>query len=270
MKQALKKLVRKAGLERRHVEAARMYGERQALALAPRRRPRERGRILCFHSVGQPAFGGLNDVPPDRFRAHIELALQLGYRFVPPAELARSGGAPNELAVTFDDAPRSVLTEADPILREYNIPYTVFAVSSWGDHLQDWHKQNVLGWDELGVLMERGVEIGGHSATHCNFGVVDEARAREELETSRATIKARLGFAPDVMAIPFGQSGDWTPTADRIAREVGFTTIYAQAEETRPPNTIPRTFVTAFDDDRIFKALLRGAYDRWEEWLWAY
>jgi hypothetical protein len=51
---------------------------------------------------------------------------------------------------------------------------------------------------------------------------------------------------------------------------MGFKTIYSQAEETRPPGTVPRTFVTHFDDDRIFKAALRGAYDRWEEWTWTY
>jgi peptidoglycan/xylan/chitin deacetylase (PgdA/CDA1 family) len=269
MKQALKNLARKTGLERRHVEAARMYGERHALALAPPRRARERGRILCFHSVGQPEFG-INDVPPHRFRRHIELALELGYRFVPPGEIARTGGGEKDLAISFDDALKSVLTDADPILREHNIPYTVFAVSEWSDQGQDWQKEKVLSWDELGAMMERGVEIGGHSATHRNFGCVDEERARIEFETSRDTMKARLGAAPDVMAIPFGQSTNWTAHADRIAREVGFTTIYAQAEDTRPANTIPRTFVTRLDDDRIFKALLRGAYDKWEEWTWMY
>jgi len=268
MYKALKQLVRKAGVERRHVEAARMFAERQTLALAPRR-TRDKGRILCFHSVGQPEFS-TNDVPPDRFRRHIELALSLGYRFVPPAEIARTGGQPMDLAVSFDDALKTVLTEADPILREHNIPYTVFVVSKWSDHQEEWHKERVLGWDEIGRMHEQGVEIGNHSATHRNFGHVDETRARDEFETSRATMLARLGFTPDIFAIPFGQSDNWHPSADRIAREVGFKTIYAQAEETRPPNTIPRTFVTSLDDDRLFKALLGGAYDRWEEWSWMY
>ncbi len=269
MKQALKQLVRKTGLERRHVEAARMYGERQALALAPPKRARERGRILCYHSVGQPEFG-VNDVPPERFRRHIELALDLGFRFVPPAEIARSGGQARDLAISFDDALKSVLSEADPILREHDIPYTVFAVSEWSDQKHDWQKEKVLSWDELGGMIERGVEVGGHSATHRNFGCIDEVRARTEFETSRETMKARLGFAPEIMAIPFGQSSNWSEVADRAAREAGFTTIYAQAEDTRPPGTVARTFVTRFDDDRIFKALLRGAYDRWEEWTWMY
>ncbi|MGD9814194.1 MAG: polysaccharide deacetylase family protein [Hyphomonadaceae bacterium] len=269
MKQALKKLVQKTGLQRRHVEAARMFAERQALATAPRARPRERGRILCYHSVGQPEFG-VNDVAPARFRRHIELALELGYRFVAPAEIAHNGGGPKDLAVSFDDALTTVLTEADPILRAHNIPYTVFIVSEWSEQKLDWQKTAVLGWKQLEQMRANGVELGSHSATHRDFGEIDLERAIGEFEQSRRTIESRLGFAPDVFAIPFGQSANWNAAADTAARAAGYSTIYAQAEETRPPNTVPRTFVTHFDDDRIFKALLRGAYDRWEEWTWTY
>jgi len=30
---------------------------------------------------------------------------------------------------------------------------------------------------------------------------------------------------------------------------------------------VPRTFVTSWDNDRIFRAALRGSFDRWEEWF---
>ncbi len=55
--------------------------------------------------------------------------------------------------------------------------------------------------------------------------------------------------------------------AAELAYQAGYKDVYAQAEDTRPNGTIPRTFVTRFDGDRIFSALLRGAYDRWEEWV---
>jgi len=270
VKQAVKKLVQKTGLRRQHVEAARMYGERHALAtVTPFPRPRERGRILCYHSVGQPEFG-VNDVTPERFRRQIEVALEQGYRFVAPAEIARTGGNPKDLAISFDDALKSVLTKADPILREYSIPYSVFIVSEWSEQKHDWQKTGVLSWRELERMAADGVELGSHSATHRDFGEIDVERAKEEFVRSRDTIAERLGFVPNVFAIPFGQSANWTEAADQAARDVGFSTIYAQAEETRPPGTIPRTFVTHFDDDRIFKAMLRGAYDRWEEWTWTW
>lgn len=268
MKQALKKLVQKTGLQRKHLEAARMYGERQVLAFQPRR-ARQHGRILCYHSVGQPEFG-VNDVSPDRFRRQIETALEAGYRFVAPAEIAASGGQAKDIAVSFDDALKSVLTEADPILREYKIPYSVFVVSDWSEQSHDWQKTGVLSWDELRQMRADGVELGSHSDTHRDFGEIDLTRARNEFQRSRDMMQDRLGFTPDVFAIPFGQSKNWNPETDALARAMGFTTIYSQAEETRPPGTIPRTFVTHFDDPRIFKAALRGAYDHWEEWTWTY
>ena len=60
---------------------------------------------------------------------------------------------------------------------------------------------------------------------------------------------------------------NWTPAAAVAARAAGYTTIYAQAEETRPDGTVPRTFVTSWDHDRIFRAALQGTFDRWEEWF---
>ena len=60
---------------------------------------------------------------------------------------------------------------------------------------------------------------------------------------------------------------NWTADAAAAARAAGYEIIYAQAEETRPPDTVPRTFVTHFDGPHIFSALLGGAFDRWEEWV---
>jgi peptidoglycan/xylan/chitin deacetylase (PgdA/CDA1 family) len=269
MKQALKKLVQSTGLNRQRLEAARMYGERQMLASSPRRRERARGRILCYHSVGQAEFG-VNDVSPERFRRHIEIALEQGYHFVAPAEIAAHGGGPKDLAISFDDALKSVLTNADPILREHKIPYSVFVVSEWSAQTEDWSKTGVLGWSELKEMRAAGVELGSHSDTHRDFGEIDLDRARREFVRSREIMRENLGFTPDVFAIPFGQSKNWNSETDHIARSVGFKTIYSQAEETRPAGTVPRTFITHFDDDRIFKAALRGAYDHWEEWTWTF
>jgi len=267
MKNALKKFVHSAGLRRRHVAAARMYYERHLLATtAGAWSTRARGRILCYHSIGQAA-GGVNDVEPERFRRQIELALRFGFRFVPAAQIASTGGTPMELAITFDDAWKSVLSEAAPILRDFGIPWLLFVVSSWSNHQSVWAKEHVLPWQDIERLMADGVQIGSHSATHPDFGLIERAQMIDELRGSREAIQRRLGFAPTSFAIPLGQSMNWVAAAGELAREVGYEIVYAQAEDTRPSGTVPRTFVTRFDGDRIFSALLRGAYDRWEEWV---
>jgi peptidoglycan/xylan/chitin deacetylase (PgdA/CDA1 family) len=171
-----------------------------------------------------------------------------------------------DIAITFDDGWTSVLSNAAPILRDFNIPWSLFVVSSWSDHLPSWSREFVLPWRSIERLMADGVQIGSHSATHPDFGSIERTKIVDELHGSRDTIRQHLGIAPTAFAIPYGQSTNWSSMAGELAREAGYQFVYAQAEDTRPNGTIPRTFVTCFDGDRIFNALLRGAYDRWEEW----
>ena len=250
---------------RRRAAVARMYCERHALAFFGSRRSKSSGRLLCYHSVGQPELS-LNDSSPRRFRCQIELALRRGFRFVPAAQIARGDGTSRDLSVTFDDGWRSVLTTAAPILGEYQIPWTLFVATGLVEAPSDWHRSRVLRWEDLGELSRMGVEIGSHSVSHPDFGQIDEQKAIDELHTSRTMLKSRLGLSVNCFAIPFGQSKNWTSFAHCAARRAGYELIYSQAENTRPPGTIPRTFVTSMDCDRIFNALLGGAFDSWEEW----
>lgn len=268
-KKLAKKLIHVTGIRRRHVAAARMYCERHFLAtVAHGSSPgaRTAGRILCYHSIGQAA-GGVNDVEPERFRRQIDLALRLGFRFVPAEQLAQTGGHPKELAITFDDGWESVASNAAPILRDYGIPWLLFVVTSWSDHRSSWAKQFILPWKDIEHLVQQGAEIGSHSATHPDFASIERNQMIDELAGSRDAINRRLGRSPTAFGIPYGQSMNWPAMADEIARAAGYQTIYAQAEETRPKGTIARTFVTRFDGPRLFNALLQGAYDRWEEWF---
>jgi peptidoglycan/xylan/chitin deacetylase (PgdA/CDA1 family) len=263
---ALKTLARRVGLERRHVAPALMCCERHGLATLGARRQRNGGRILAYHTVGQAEWG-VNDVSPRQFKRHLDLALRLGYRFVPAAHIAATGGAPMDLAITFDDGARSIRTNAAPILRDCGIPYTVFVVTDWSDGHVEQQAGKVMTWRELAELVAAGAEVGSHSVSHPDFAAIDPDRCERELAESRRVIRARLGVATEAFAIPFGQSGNWPAAAAEAARKAGYAIIYAQAEETRPAGTIARTFVTRFDGGHVFRALLGGAFDRWEEWF---
>jgi peptidoglycan/xylan/chitin deacetylase (PgdA/CDA1 family) len=266
VKQALKGLLRSTGLRRAHVATARLCCERNLLAFSRPRRARDVGRILCYHSIGQPEWG-VNDVAPEQLRRHIELALDSGLRFVPASELARTGGGKKDIAITFDDGMRSVLSNAAPILAEYKVPWSLFVVSDWAEGKGVWGPEVVLLWRDIEKLLHAGVELGSHSVTHPDFTHLEASRITDELGTSRRVIGERLGITPSSFAIPFGQSMNWPALAAKAAHDTGYDVVYAQAEDTRPAGTVPRTFVTRFDGDRIFRALLNGAYDRWEEWF---
>jgi peptidoglycan/xylan/chitin deacetylase (PgdA/CDA1 family) len=266
MKRLVKGVARSLGIRRPQVAAARMCCERHFLAAFGQSRRRWVGRILCYHSIGQSEWG-VNDVTPQRFRRHIEVALNAGFRFVPASVIASGQSGPKDLAITFDDGLRSVFTAAAPILKDYGLPWTFFPVTEWTEQRHAFGDDFIMSWRDIECLLADGAELGSHSATHPDFGLIEQAQIVDELGESRDMIHKRLGFAPATFAIPLGQSMNWTPAAAAAARAVGYDIIYAQAEETRAAGTVARTFVTQFDDDRIFKALLRGAYDHWEEWV---
>jgi peptidoglycan/xylan/chitin deacetylase (PgdA/CDA1 family) len=262
----LKVAARSVGVRRAHVARARLRAERELLATAAKRRPAPHGRILCYHSIGTPRWG-VNDVSAERFTEQLELALQLGYRFVSAAAVAEGRAGADDIALTFDDGVLSAATAAAPILAEYGVPWTLFVVAGWADGRHSFDPGIVMGWQEVERLAAQGVEIGSHSMTHPDFGSLSEPEARRELLSSRELIESRVGIHVTSFAIPMGQSANWSAAAGIAAIDAGYELVYAQSVLTRPPGTVPRTFITRFDDRRIFAAALRGAFDGWEEWV---
>jgi peptidoglycan/xylan/chitin deacetylase (PgdA/CDA1 family) len=262
------RLARHLGLRPAAV-AARLCVERNVLAVRSAvqyPKVESHGRILCYHSIGTPAWGA-NDVTGTAFRRHIETALRLGYRFVTAEDIARGRGRPGDLAVTFDDGLSSVAANAAPMLREFGIPWTLFVVSAWADGAHTFGPGVVLNWREIEALAARGGVIGSHSVTHRNFRSLSASEVEYELYESRRAIEANTGILVNTFAIPFGRSADWPAVAAAAASNAGYEVVYAQSERRRPPGTVPRTFITRFDRDGVFRAALRGAFDAWEEWV---
>ncbi len=202
----------------------------------------------------------MNDVAPRRFLEQMDRALQKGYRFVPSDVVAAGRATQWDLSLTFDDGLRSVLTVV-PELGARGIPFTIFVVTDWAS--QGGH---FMTWADLEGLAGSGTTIGSHSVTHPNFRELTSAQRLDELERSRREISGRLGTAVEQFAIPFGRSADWDAECNRLARQAGYTAIFAQSEIRRPAGTVPRSFVTKFDGLSEFDAILEGRFDRWEEW----
>lgn len=244
--------------------AGRLGVERWALGWREPAPGTRRARILAYHSIGTPEWG-VNDVRPQQFERHLQLAVDDGWRFATPAQVMAE---PDEqlLALTFDDGVTSVLDNAAPVLRHHGIPATMFVVTGWADGQHPEQHRQVLDWRGVAALADHGITLASHSATHPDFGRIGAEEARRELEVSRERMEQVLGLTVEEFAIPFGQSRNWSDAARAAAADVGYTTVYAQSVETRPAGTVPRTFITRIDTPRLFRAALAGCYDRWEEW----
>lgn len=254
---------RRTGLRRAHIGSLRTAMDRLLLASRPGRTTKA-GRILCYHSVGTPAWG-VNDVRPQRFRRQLEAALEAGFTFVAAAQIARTGGTADQLALTFDDGLMSVATQAAPVLAELHIPWTLFVVSDWLDGRHPFAPGLLMTWHDVERVAYGGAEIGSHSVSHGDFSRMSAERITSELSESREAIAAHLGIRTTAFAIPNGRQRDWPQSAANSATAAGYETIYAACEDRRAPGTVGRTMITSWDGQRLFRAALRGAFDGWEE-----
>lgn len=221
---------------------------------------------MCYHGVGTRAWG-VNDLHPNRFRAQLERALERGWSFVPARKVADDTSTERRLAVTFDDGLMSVARYAAPILRDLQIPYTVFVVTSWAEGTAPWRPRDVMGWRELHELVESGGELASHSHTHRDFATLSAAEIAAEFEASFHLLDKRLGIRTDEFAIPFGQRANWSDTAEWTRKRSPYSYIYAQSDDKRPKGTIARTFVSRYDTAQVFERALHGAFAMWEEWV---
>jgi len=242
----------------------RLNIDRWTRAVGSGRNAIKRGRILAYHSIGTPQWG-VNDVSPRDFERHLQIAIDDGWTFATPAEVIAEPDRPL-LALTFDDGVTSVLTHAAPVLRHHGVPATAFIVTGWADGEHPDGHEHLLDWRGVTALRAAGVTLASHSVTHPDFGRLDPGEVRRELEVSREQMRKMLDAETDEFAIPFGQSRNWTQAASEAAAEAGYTSVYAQAVDTRPEGTIARTFITRIDRPLVFRAALAGAYDNWEEW----
>ncbi|HSK50804.1 MAG TPA: polysaccharide deacetylase family protein [Solirubrobacterales bacterium] len=179
--------------------------------------------VLCYHAVSADWPSQLA-VPPSRLDAQLRFLIRRGYRPATLTEALRHPPAGRVLAVTFDDAYRSVIERALPVLERQGVPATVFAPTAYVDEgggelpawsaLSQWagtdHEAELrcMSWDDLRTLAAAGWEIGSHSSTHPVLTALGDAELDAELSGSRAACEEAMQQACTSLAYPFGAHDD--------------------------------------------------------------
>jgi peptidoglycan/xylan/chitin deacetylase (PgdA/CDA1 family)/glycosyltransferase involved in cell wall biosynthesis len=171
--------------------------------------------VLCYHAVS-PAWDADISVTPRQLERQVGRLLRRGYRAVTFTEALTAPPPGRLLAVTFDDAYRSVLEHARPLLDRLGAPATVFAPTGWVGRRAAWPgvdrwaatphaaELDVMDWDELAGLRDAGWEVGSHTRSHPRLTELGDADLAAELEGSRAEVAERLGAPPAAIAYPYG------------------------------------------------------------------
>lgn len=78
-----------------------------------------------------------------------------------------------------------------------------------------------MNWDDISLLQKKGHEIGGHTMSHVNLGVISADIMENEIGVCYDEILKRCGSSKH-FAFPYGRSENFTEQARKIVFSAGF------------------------------------------------
>jgi len=204
------------------------------LLLSPRLQAADHAAILLYHHVSDDTPASTS-VTPETFRRHLDFLDSGGFTVLPLSRILKLlvSGEPlpdKTVAITFDDAYRSVLENAAPMLHKRGWPFSVFVTTQ---AIEDGY-HNYLSWDDLRKLIADGAEIGNHSYSHAHLvrhleGESTQqwhARVDEDIQLAQRQLKEHLGITASLFSYPFGE---YTAELQKIVGASGFFGIAQQS-----------------------------------------
>jgi peptidoglycan/xylan/chitin deacetylase (PgdA/CDA1 family) len=240
--------------------------------------------ILLYHRVVDPVPGFAPptwNVTPSIFRAQMEGLLARGFQPWPLRRLidycARGAPIPRKtFAVTFDDGHESVYRHAWPVLKDLNIPATLFLTTDYIDGplafpYDDWEG---AGSDQVPAEFWRAmntsqcltmaaddlIELGAHTHSHQDFCDRPQQFA-DDLAINAELLRAKLGIENPAFAFPFGRATAAMMDAVREAgMTCGLTAFAVMTEPTETPFGWGRFNVESWDTATTLAAKMSGWY----------
>lgn len=135
------------------------------------------------------------------------------------------------IAVTFDASWGADNTpKLLDILDEYNAKCTFFLVGLWVDKYPDM----------VQAIVERGHEIGNHSATHPHMSKLSESKMLEELRMMSDKVEKLTGVRPTLFRPPYG---DYNNSVIRTVRNAGYEAVQWSVDSLDWKNISPQDMI---------------------------
>ena len=236
--------------------------------------PHARGdTVIVYHAIGSvardaPGFNGF--IRPERFAA--QMAFLAERRAVVGLDALLTEAVPPGLprvAITFDDAYRSVLEHAVPVLRDRGFPATFFVPTKWIGASNVWDPptdvaRDLMSAEQLAGLARDGFAVESHGHGHVDYSRAEPEVVEDDVRTSIERLTELLGRPPRYLAYPYGRA---TAAA---AAEVARRGLRAAFTLERPQPVlgrfaIRRTPIFPADSAPIFALKTTGYYVGWRQ-----
>lgn len=235
---------------------------KKLLPLLHRGTPAHGQSLLIYHRVGGGT-GNELDVPTERFAAQLDL---LGGHDVlsldESLDRLDNGDRTPSVVLTFDDGFEDVYLQAWPLLRERNLPFTVYLASGYVSGPMRWEGSTAKGeagrglsWEQLAEMLDSGLcTVGNHTHDH----VTPDKLSAAELDACSAAIEEHLGVTPRHFTYPWGVT---VPAMEAELRRRFRSASTGELGRNQPdgdPMRLKRIPVRRTDPDSFFAAKLTG------------
>jgi peptidoglycan/xylan/chitin deacetylase (PgdA/CDA1 family) len=231
--------------------------------------------VLCYHGISA-TWPAETTVGPAELESQLAGFLARGYEAATLEEALTTPPAERTFVVTFDDAHRSVLEQAVPIMARLSVPGTVFVPTDYASSQQPmawdgydmWmgteHERELdcMTWDELRGLDADGWEIGSHTCSHPRLSTLDEERIAAELTESRAVCEREMGKPCRSIAYPYS---DYDDRVVRAAREAGYQFAVTVPRGSRAPLPLQWPRVGVYNGESAGRVRLRAGLRRFQQ-----
>jgi len=219
--------------------------------------------VLGYHDLSEKLPETAMRIHTSKFRKQMETIRQLGITVISWDDfVAWKNGTKQipakSLLLTFDDGWKSVYTDAWPILREFNYPFTLYLYKNFVDG-----GGKALTTPMIREMLAGGATLGSHSVSHPYPSAVKKA-CKQGPEAYDAFLRLEMGeskrflessFAVKVVSYAY-PGGYVTPEMHPIAKELGYThgvTVVPGKVKRGTPNETLFRYMIFGNNDKIFE-----------------
>ncbi|MDP3731154.1 MAG: polysaccharide deacetylase family protein [bacterium] len=193
-------------------------------------------KIILYHRIANPENDPhLLSVSPENLYLQLKF-LKENFSIVPLVQIVRwirGRKLKNKtVAITFDDGYADNLHHALPILKELNIPATVFVTAGnivsgksfyWDVETPEADRGRPMTGEELKKLANcHLIEIGAHTMSHPKLKKISQEEQEKEIQQSKEILEKVIGMPLLSFAYPFGGLDSFDNETINLVKKSGF------------------------------------------------
>lgn len=153
-------------------------------------------------------------VTKKQFELHLLILKFLGYETITFRDLEKikleNRFKKKYIILTVDDGYQNNYEIMFPLLKKYNMKAVIYLVSDekynkWDVEKYGDKKLYLMKEEEIKEMIQSGlIEFGGHTLSHCDFNIVSDIQAEEEIRENKKKLEKKYGIKLISFAYPYG------------------------------------------------------------------